>query len=465
MEPASRRLLVVDDDEGLLLLMTSALRREGYDVSTAESGKAALDLIPDNSPDLLLLDLNLGDMPASTLLEEMRTRGYVVPFVVITGQGDETVAVKMMKEGALDYVMKDTRLIELLPAVVQRASAVIERDRKLTFANQAIFQRERRLQTILYTALDGFASFDSSFRFLETNKALCELLKKSYEDLIGIALFDIIDTRLVKECRKQVTDLKSGASTRFFSRLCTNVEVEISLHRNEEEMFAFIHDISEQRRLEREVLQISEDERRRIGQELHDNLGQQLTALEFMSQTLGRSLEKAAPELSASSREISRHIRELVSQTRRLSHGLTPINFAGKSLVAALEELAHTVTAAGLKCKLDADGSLRIEDEAIITHLYRIAQEATTNVLKHASARHVVIQLRETPEHIELIIKDDGNGIANTKRTEGMGLHIMHYRARLIAGHLTIDSQPKNGVCITCRTPRQFANISSPQPS
>src|SRR5688572_10001040 len=127
----SAQILSVDDDEGLLILMAEALRAEGYAVTTADSGRAALTWLEGHRPDLMLLDLKLQDVSGPVLVEKLRRRDAPVPFIVVTGQGDEKVAVEVMKQGALDYVMKDTGLIDLLPAVVKRALATAKQDQAL----------------------------------------------------------------------------------------------------------------------------------------------------------------------------------------------------------------------------------------------------------------------------------------------------------------------------------------------
>ena len=124
------RLLVVDDDEGLLLLMAERLREEGYVVATAPSAREARARLAAGAPDLMFLDLKLADGSGPDLAAELRRERQAVPFVVVTGQGDERAAVEVMRQGALDYVMKDTSLLDRLPAVARRALHAVARDRK-----------------------------------------------------------------------------------------------------------------------------------------------------------------------------------------------------------------------------------------------------------------------------------------------------------------------------------------------
>src|SRR5579863_2295488 len=127
-------ILVVDDDEGLRLLISDSLHSAGYHVTGVESGADAIEALKGAKPDLMLLDLKLNDMPGTQLLTALRERGGVPPFVVVTGQGDERIAVEMMKIGAMDYVMKDTGILELLPTVVKRALLALQKDRALGIA-------------------------------------------------------------------------------------------------------------------------------------------------------------------------------------------------------------------------------------------------------------------------------------------------------------------------------------------
>src|SRR5437773_2631792 len=122
--------------------MTDALRREGCEVEGFETFAGALEWLVRETPDLLVLDLKLGDVSAPKLLERLGEQGRQFPFIIVTGHGDERTAVEMMKQGALDYVMKDAGMLELLPGIVHRALGVVERERKLAEAGEAIRRRE-----------------------------------------------------------------------------------------------------------------------------------------------------------------------------------------------------------------------------------------------------------------------------------------------------------------------------------
>jgi len=454
------KLVVADDEEGLLFLMVDALRREGYDVAGFENGGAALDWLSRESADLLLLDLKLGDVPAPDLVERLRNKGRYFPFIIVTGHGDERTVVEVMKQGALDYVMKDAGMLELLPSVVRRALAVVEREKRLAEANAAIRQSEERHQRIIQTALDGFIRFQKSGRILEVNETMCKLLGYSSDDLTKQNVFDMQAAAFRKEVEERVSRMKSDSAVRCFTSMSrkdgTLAEVEFSLRAADGEVFGFVHDISEQRLLEREVLNSVLEERSRFGRELHDGLGQQLTALEMMTHGLVRGLKSVAPDKAKAAEEISLFIRRAVTQTRQLAHGLAPVGVEADGLMVALNELARMTTSAGVQCEFDCPEPVRVPDSAVASHLYRITQEAVTNALKHAKPSHIQIRLQASEDTLRLSICDNGRGFPRNKPAKaGMGLELIQHRARLIGGQLTIDSQPGKGVRILCSLTRQ----------
>jgi CheY-like chemotaxis protein len=152
---APARILIVDDDEGLRLLMADALRADGYDVATAQSGSEALAWLETHKPDLMLLDLKMNDVGGQALVKRLKQHHTPVPFLVVTGQGDEKVAVDVMKQGALDYVMKDTGLLDLLPGVVKRAVETIDRDRQLMETEASLRESEARFAAAMRATNDG----------------------------------------------------------------------------------------------------------------------------------------------------------------------------------------------------------------------------------------------------------------------------------------------------------------------
>jgi len=211
--------------------------------------------------------------------------------------------------------------------------------------------------------------------------------------------------------------------------------------------------------LEKEILEISDRERQRIGQDLHDGLCQQLAGIELMSQVLEQKLAARSKADAARAGEIARFVREAISQTRLLARGLAPSNLESGGLMSALQELAlNTEKMFGISCRFECKEPVVIRDLLVATHLYRITQEAVSNAIKHGRARKVIIELATSSQRITLGICDDGVGFSKAPSDHnGMGLRIMQYRVGVIAGSITITANPVGGATIICSLQEESA--------
>jgi Signal transduction histidine kinase len=216
------------------------------------------------------------------------------------------------------------------------------------------------------------------------------------------------------------------------------------------------------RRLEQEIVNISERERRRIGQDLHDGLCQYLAALGCAATSLRDDLEKLQlPHEAKAADELAQLLRDAVVQTRDLARGLVPVHLDEEGLVLAMEGLAHSVTRLqGINCTFESKGVPTNYEESAAMHLYRIAQEAINNATKHGKAQNIAISLDVTQHLTTLRIADDGAGISRTITTcGGMGLNIMGYRARLTGGELRIEEAARGGTVVSCIAPSDHWKI------
>lgn len=219
-------------------------------------------------------------------------------------------------------------------------------------------------------------------------------------------------------------------------------------------------DITERKRLEQEILATSEREQRRIGQDLHDDLGQRLSAIQFLSEDLCQELADAPPALAGLAARISSMTREANDGARMIARGLCPATFDAAGLVDALHVLAHTTTTLfRVHCQCHAEHSHPdIAPEAAI-QLYRIAQEAVGNAVRHSRATEIVIEWH-LHGHCELSVADNGVGFSvEEKAGEGMGLRSMRYRASIFRGHLRIQSQLGSGTRLTCEVPSRLCQL------
>jgi PAS domain S-box-containing protein len=214
-------------------------------------------------------------------------------------------------------------------------------------------------------------------------------------------------------------------------------------------------DITEREQLEKALLNISSREQRRIGQDLHDGLGQHLTGIAFMAKVHEAKLTEKRLTDAAEAAKIVRLVNEAIHKTRELARGLLPVVSDAQGLMSALQLWATEVEDIfGISCRFECGIAVLIYDDAMATHLYHIAQEAVNNALKHGHAQHVLIRLTAENDRGTLLINDDGAGIAeNRGNDQGMGLHIMNYRAGMIGGTLEVAPDPIRGTTVTCTFP------------
>lgn len=211
------------------------------------------------------------------------------------------------------------------------------------------------------------------------------------------------------------------------------------------------HEVSRTKSLERELAAVVESERIRIGRELHDDLGQRLTGISISAEILAAELLAIDPQLATKADDLGRATSEAMVQVRTLAHGLMPVAAGPEGLHDALTDLAISVTRlSGIACTFDFDDPVDVRDEGVSTHLYRIAQEAVNNAVRHARARSIELRLDERNGKISLSVRDDGCGFdsADPCFRQGLGLKTIAYRASIIDFNLDVLSSASSGTVI-----------------
>jgi len=211
-------------------------------------------------------------------------------------------------------------------------------------------------------------------------------------------------------------------------------------------------DVTEERRLRDEVVAASEAERRRMGQDLHDSLGQELTGLGFIAHSLARRLEAQDSPLVEDAMRLADIAHRASTQARGIARGLCPVDVHREGLMDALADLAdHTGELFEVRCTLECPESVGIGNPDVATDLFYIAREAVNNAVKHARPKHIVIRLEETDGMLRLTVEDDGEGLPEALDPEaGMGLKVMRYRAHRIGGVLSAARRAEGGTAVTC---------------
>jgi len=222
---------------------------------------------------------------------------------------------------------------------------------------------------------------------------------------------------------------------------------------------ALSDELNERRNLEREVIEVSAKEQQRIGQDLHDGLCNHLASVALKCDLLEQQLEEKGVSEAASAGRIASMIKKAINQAHDHARGLNPVDVQSDSLMSALQELAgQTEESAGIQCRFRCETPVPIKDNRTATHLYRIAQEAVSNAVKHGKASEIDIDLVATDGCIRLHVRDDGKGFENgTPSKTGLGLGIMRYRSHLIGATLDLSyhNNSGSGVVVTCSLPTE----------
>jgi len=332
---------------------------------------------------------------------------------------------------------------------------------------------EHKVRSILNTTVDAIITTDDQGIIETFNRAAEDIFGYSESDVVGKNVSLLMPSPYREEHDAYIRNYLETGEAKIIG-----IGREVKGRRKDGSMFPLelavsevqvegrriftgvIKDVSDRRRLEQEILRISEQEQRRIGQDLHDGLGQMLTGIGLLSQHLARQLGDIDPDAAEQAQEITSLIREADQQARALARGLVPVDIEAEGLATALKRLSRNAqTLFGINCQVRTMGSPAAIDATVVTHLFRIAQEAVSNAVKHGRATEVSVALAFSPDRIRLRIRDNGIGFPSERSVEsGMGVHIMHYRARIIGGALEIRSIQDEGTSVTCTVPLVVRN-------
>ena len=388
------------------------------------------------------------------------------------GECTEMVMALKTLRGATRWVHLANQPIVSPDGSVRRFIGVVHdiTDRK---ANEEVLRSQALAVEVMH---EGVVLTDGEGIIRMTNPAFDRMFRAAAGELIGQPLDQLpcdppLDRRIAESTSAAgarsgaplVSELTVRGANDNDSPLFVEAAITPLALRGERFCLTMLQDATARRQLEREVLEVSNREQQRIGSDLHDGLGQELTGIALLLRSLESRAERDAPGLSPAIEEVALLVNDAIFTTRALARGLSPVTFDRGGLALALEELARRLSAMfhiDVRCEADArlDGGL---ESANALHLYRIAQEAVTNAAQHGTAGKVQITLCCDGERGLLRIEDNGSGFdPAVHQSKGLGLRIMHYRAQMMAGSLRIESARGRGTTVSCWFPVQGLTIS-----
>jgi two-component system, NarL family, sensor histidine kinase UhpB len=460
------RFVLLEDDPNDAELITLTLAKDGLDVqwlyaATEAEFRTALA----GAPDMVLADYTLPGFDGLAALRIALTERSDTPFIFVSGSLGEERAIEALKSGATDYVLKDR--LQRLPSVVHRALTEAHERRERRIAQGALEEQRVLLEALMDSLPEMIYAVDVENRLTVVNGALLQTLRKKRQDAIGRRLSELWAEENVVDMEAQAaTTMRTGrtltdqerawiladGSVRWF----TFTHVPLRDHGVVSGLVCTVQEVTARKALEQEILEISNREQRRLGSDLHDGLGQELTGLSLLMKGLEVQLSREAQQYLPQVTKISDLLARAIQSTRSLARGLAPVNLERGGLPEALKHLAARCTDMyNLECTF-SNGAQKLPEleEGAATHLYRIAQEATTNAARYARAKSIDIELRSTGRKLQLSIADDGIGLSAglAQGRPGMGLKIMEYRARMLGGAINFE-EPGAGTRIVLSAP------------
>jgi two-component system, LuxR family, sensor kinase FixL len=381
--------------------------------------------------------------------------------------GPSTVLIGMTDERDLD---SDTLIAAGLDDICESVESFLSRYAFFTTRLMQRAQRHLRLEAILENTVDGIVVIDDRGMVQSINRAVEQIFGYPAGDVVGqnvsmlmpepfAAEHDEYIERYLRTGAQKIIGIGREAVGRRANGDIFPLELAVSeIKIDGGSVFAgVIKDISERRHLENEILRVSEEERRRIGQDLHDGLGQMLTGIGLIAQKIGRTLRDARNEAADDVEEVVDLIREADQQARLLARGLVPVVVDKNGLGTALEELCVKAELLfGGHCTFEASGKARLDEAATAANVYRIAQEAVSNAFKHGRSDEVKVTLISGKDSVRLRVTDNGIGFPEVLAEDrGMGVRIMHYRASVVGGQLQIRRLAEGGTLVSCDIPRR----------
>jgi PAS domain S-box-containing protein len=443
-----------------------------------------------------IADVGVADIPKSLKSTLQREGIGAAAFIPLVSSG-RLIGKFMIYHNAPHRFTDDE--LKLVTTIARQLVQAVQHKRDA----DALRESEARMRATVEQATAGVVRYDTRGRFIFVNRTFRQMLGYTESELIGKGIADVTHhddlkenmqafRRMIQEgtpfemekryIRKDDTILwadvsaspvrspggKIQSSVAVIVDITARKKAETALNRSKalleqrvRQRTRELHvankelqaEIERRKGLEGEILTVSDREQQRLGQELHDGLCQHLTAVAFMARSMALRLKDHRVIDAADIEKIAELVNTAATDTRNLSRALHRVDIDAAGLVEALQDLVDREIWK-IPCRLRVRPSFHIEDNVTAAHLYRIAREAVINANKHAQAREILIKLERSQQGMVLRVIDDGVGLSTQSRlSQGLGFHIMKYRAQLIGGRLKIERPKKGGTCVSCYFP------------
>lgn len=459
MPPQCMKILLVEDNpaDARIVQELLAVSDEPSQVVAKTTLAEALTALGTSEFDVVILDLSLPDSVGLSTFSAVHEANRC-PVVVVSGLDERSVALEAVKLGAQDYLVKDQLTSELLTRSLAYA---IERGH----LQESLRASEERFRQLAENIRDVFWIYEASADRLT-------YISPAYESLWGQPLPELPMTpeqffdNVVSDDRPNILRVfrQRAASVGYdeqyrIERPDGNVrwirDRAVPLSDGHDGVYRVVglaEDTTVRKELEHQVLEAATREQHRISRDLHDSVGQELTGLGYMAQSLSRKLAATAETESEIARAIAEAAQSILGEVSNAIRGLAPVELDAHGLMSALEQLVSATSERfDIRCRLAYDQPVLVEDNTVATHLFRIAQEAINNSIKHARAGEILVTLNSASDRLQLTVQDHGVGFDQQKpRQSGLGLNTMKYRARAIGATLKIEATSGTGVKVIC---------------
>ena len=324
-------------------------------------------------------------------------------------------------------------------------------------AEEALKVSEERYRSVMEASPDPMVVYDMQGRVMYLNPAFTDVFGWTLEECRGRKMDHFVPPENREETNRGLARIAAGKmfpsiETRRLTKSGGMIDVSVrgAVYRDRQGRLmgsVITHrDVTEIRRLEKEIMDIGDRERQLIGQDLHDDLGPHLIGIEGLAKVLHRKISETNPDACGLVEKITDLLRDATAKTRQLARGLCPVYLVDHGLESSLRELAlNAESMHGISCRFHCEAPVPIRDHIMATHVFRIAQEALNNAIRHGKAKSIGIHLTGREGRIVLQVVDDGCGLPEEPETTGMGLRIMGFRAKILHGALEIHNRRQGG--------------------